>query len=292
MIVPGKAINAFKNQGITNEGSWFTGHMNTQKLNFDPLITGYAFIIWTKLPFWVEKQYPNFADMTQKNFKSFEGLSDIELQTGQYTHTFNGNAYEFATSITKGNTDFTLRHQEFSGNPIKNMYQYWVSGIRDPETDIAVYPRAFNCEYGAKNHTGELLYIMTRPDANNVDMPNIEFSAYYTAVFPTKIPLGHLAYTQNTHDSPEIDINFKGDLHIGPEVDAYAVEELKKAYAFVTSGYFDPKSDSVGNGKTIGDRFDTDPNNYDFKPNNGTMNQPIDAGNSDNAAAESARAMI
>lgn len=259
MLIPGNKINIFSNDKSRVQGNWFTGKMNTQKLDFDPLVTGYAFIVWTKLPFWVKNTYENFADMTQKNFKSFEGLSNIELQTAQYAHTFNANNYEYATTIQKQNTNFTLKHQEFSGNPIKNMYQFWVTGIRDPETDIAVYPRAFGCTYGAKNHTGELLYIVTRPDANNVENSNVEFAAYYTAVMPTSVPIAHFNYQQGTHDSPEIDINFVGDLHIGPEVDNFAQDVLADAisenngdisiiarpYPILTVEDFKPKGDYI-----------------------------------------------
>lgn len=124
MLIPGKQINIFDMDKTRVQGSWFTGKMNTQKLDFDPLVTGYSFIIWTKLPFWVEKTYTNFADMTQKNFKAFDGLTNIELQTAQYAHTFNGNNYEYAATISKQNTNFMIKHQEFSGNPIKNMYQF------------------------------------------------------------------------------------------------------------------------------------------------------------------------
>lgn len=260
MLIPGKSINAFSKQGVANQGNWFTGKMNTQDLNFDPLVTGYAFFVWTKLPFWVEATYPDFKSMTQKNFKAFEGISDIEIQTNQYSHTFNGNNYEFAGTITKGNTTFSIRHQEFSGNPIKNGYQFWVTGIRDPETDISLYPRAFNCEYGAKNHTGELLYIVTRPDANNVQHHNIEFAAYYTAVMPLKLPIQHFGYTQNDHSSPEIDQNFVGDFHIGPEVDDYAQAVLSgqtgsssivSPYHFITSACFSPNDSTRGNNKFI-----------------------------------------
>lgn len=255
MLLPGKHITVFDNSKSTVEGSWFTGKMNTQELNFDPLVTGYAFIIWTKLPFWVRDTYENFADMTQKNFKGFDGLTNMDLQTSQYNHTFNSNAYEYATTIQKQNTTFTLKHQEYSGNPIKNMYQFWVTGIRDPETDIAVYPRAFGCTYGAKNHTGELLYIVTRPDANNVSNNNIEFAAYYTAVMPTSVPIAHFSYQQGAHESPEIDINFVGDLHIGPEVDDFAfdvlndridsasgIEVIAKPYPILTTADFSPKN--------------------------------------------------
>jgi len=227
MILPGKELTAFSFNTVND--SFFTGHMNLQDLNFDPLVTGYAFIIWTKLPKWVTNFAPKFKELTQRNFKSFDGLADIELQTAAYEQSFNNNEYNYATTISKQNTEFTLKHQEFSGNPIKNMYQFWVSGIRDPDTDIATYPKAFGIDYAAKNHTGELLYVVTRPDANNFnnsEIHNIEFAAYYTNVMPTKIPIAHFEYSQGEHNSPEIDIPFKGNLHIGPKVDAFARAKL------------------------------------------------------------------
>lgn len=245
MILPGNSIRVYDSK-IAKDKSFFTGHMNLQKLQFDPFVGGYAFIIWVKVPKWLEETFPGFVAMTQKNFKSFDGISDIDLGTDDYHFGFNSNAYGVATSISKGNTEFTLKHQEYSGSPIKNMYQFWVSSIRDPRTDIATYPTMFGCEYSAKNHTGELLYIVTRPDVNNVSKKNIEFAAYYTNVFPTKIPLGHLNYSEGDHALVEIDIPFKGNMNIGPKIDAFAAKKLKETYNFVTEGFFDPTNPNVG----------------------------------------------
>ena len=96
------------------------------------------------------------------------------------------------------------------------------------------------------------LYIVTRPDANNVSMKNIEFAAYYTNVFPTRIPLGHLNYEMGSHDIQKIEIPFRGNLHISAQVDEYAKTLLETTYAFRTEGLFDPLDDSTG-GDTIAD---------------------------------------
>lgn len=247
MIRPSADIRVFDNS-IAKNKSFFTGGLNLQKLEFDPLITGYAFIIWTKIPKWVQQEFPGFKSMTEKNFKSYDGINDIELQTQQYQYGFANNEYNVASGISKNNTEFSLKHQEYSGSPIKNMYQFWVSGIADPETGISTYPKVYGLEYAAKNHTAEIMYIMTRPDVNNVDKNNIEFAAYYTNVLPTKIPVGHFDYAQGDHNLVEIDITFKGNLHLSPKVDAYARKLLKTAYSFVTDGMFDPENgDIAGN---------------------------------------------
>ncbi|QDJ97794.1 hypothetical protein PALS2_169 [Staphylococcus phage PALS_2] len=249
MILPSKNQRVFDNNIAKNK--WFyNGHMNLQTLEFDPFVTGYSFIVWTKIPSWVEKQFPGFKAMTQKNFKSFQGLENIEMTTNDYMHTFNGNNYRTAASITKGNTGFQMTHQEFSGSPIKNMYQYWVSGIRDPRTGIATYPKIHNLEYAAKNHTGELLYIQTRPDANNTSKNNIEFAAYYTAVIPTRISLDHHNYTMETHEEAQIEQDFAGNMEISARVNDFAKSKLNEIYSFTEQGMFDPSAP-----KTAGDNL-------------------------------------
>lgn len=251
MILPGSEIRVYDNS-LATSNSFFTGGLNLQKLEFDPLVTGHAFIIWVKIPSWVQSTFPGFKAMTEKNFKGFDGLTDIELQTQAYAYGFNNNEYNVAAGITKANTDFTIKHQEYSGNPIKNAYGYWVSGIADPETGIPTYPVVHGIDYAAKNHTGALLYIVTRPDANNVTKKNIEFAAYITNVMPTKMPLGHFNYSQGDKQLVEIDMPLKGNLHIGPKVDAFATKMLKQAYTFVTEDMFDPENGGNYTGKTIG----------------------------------------
>lgn len=238
-----------------NTESFFTGGLNFDhdNLNFDPIVTGYAFILWTKIPAWLEAWCGtgNFQALTQKNFKSFDGISDMELQSQAYSYGFNNNEYNVVSGITKNNTEFTMKHQEYSGSPIKNIYQYWQTMIVDPETGIASYPKIYGVDYAAKNHTGELLYVMTRPDAdnfNNNNINNIEFAAYYTNVFPTKIPLGNYNYSQGDHNLVEIDIPFKGNMHIGPKVDAFAKKMMQESqpYNFNLEGMYDPTKGTSG----------------------------------------------
>ena len=216
--------------------------------NFDPLVTGYAFIYWVHVPDWLTNTgtdgagFENFKELTQRNFKSLQGISDIELDAQAYQYGFANNEYNVAAGITKANTEITLKHQEFSGSPIKNAYQAWVSGIRDPETGIATYPGLYNKEYKAANHTGELIYIVTRPDGNTANhYNNIEFAAYFTNVFPTRIPLAHMNYDQGDKSVVEIEVPLKCNMHISPRVDQYALEILQKIYCFRTEGFFDPE---------------------------------------------------
>ena len=115
--------------------TFFTGVDDLINLNFDPIVTGYAYIYWVQLPSWFDRDpdLKYFKQMTQKNFRSFQGLTEITLNTAQHQTGFGGAEFDVATGITKGNEEFTLAHKEYSGGIIRKMYQKWVSYIRDPK---------------------------------------------------------------------------------------------------------------------------------------------------------------
>ena len=143
----------------------FTGIWNLNQNNldaYDPFISGYAFIIWTKMPAFMVRADKEMADkfraLTERNFKSFSGIGNINLQVDDLTAGFAGNAYGIVTNIQKENTSFSLTHYEITGSPVRQVYSYWVSGIRDMETGLATYHGLIASgamEYSQKNHTGE-----------------------------------------------------------------------------------------------------------------------------------------
>lgn len=218
--------------------TFFTGVDDLINLNFDPIVTGYSFIYWVQLPSWFEKDpdLKYFKQMTQKNFRSFQGITEITMTTVEAQTGFNANEYDVAAGITKGNTDFTIGHKEYSGAVMRKLYQKWISYIRDPRTGIAIYPKMFGVEYGARNHTGQLLYVVVRPDVTNTDKNIVEFAAFYSNVMPTSIPIGEMNFELGQQDSPTLTINYKGFVEIGPDVEAYAKKILKEQILKVTDG--------------------------------------------------------
>ena len=234
-----KTINLYDENGNnrldTIRGStsgFFTGTDDLININFDPYVSGFAFIYWMKLPVWFEKDedLKYFKDMTQKNFMGFQGLSSVDLQTVQLQTGFAGNEYDVASGVNRNNTEFTLTHKEYSGAIMRKLYTKWLYLIRDPRTGIALYPKLFNVEYGARNHSAELLYVVVRPDATNTDSKDgiVEFAVYYTNVFPKNIPLDHYNFQVGNQDSPTIDINFSGVPELGNTVEEYAAKILKE----------------------------------------------------------------
>jgi len=249
-------------------GSWLT--TNEYLETFDAFITGYGFIIWTLLPkIFDAKEAPAFKLLTERNFKGFSGNSDYEVQTAEMQAGFSNNVFTVATSTTKGNTDFTLKHYEFTGSPMRDLYQKWVFGICDPYTGLANYGgklqgRGGNIpKWSNKNHTGELMYIVTDPSgaAGSDIASGIEYAGYYTAVFPTKVPRTHLDYNSGDHQVAEIEIPYKGILNESAEVNRVAVSLFKNyqitaSYADWGKGLLDS---TIKNGNLDGYGFNRNP---------------------------------
>ena len=229
------------------KGSFFTGVDDQINLYVDPIVTGYAFIYWVDLPKWFkeDKDLKYFKAFTERNFRSFNGVNSIELQTATQQSGFGAHEINVVTGVQRQNTEFQISHKEFSGSPMTKMYQKWVSMIRDPRTNIPIYPKLYNCEYGARNHSGQLLYIVTRPDATNTTHNVVEYAAFYSNVVPTNVPLDTLYnFEIGNQDSPTIEINFKGFPEIVPNVNEYAQSVLNNKIMNKAGDSFIPFVDS------------------------------------------------
>lgn len=218
--------------------NFFTGSVATGKNSFDPYVSGYAFIVWLKVPSWLPAG-DEFKQLSQKNFKAFQGHQNIELETEGAKQGFTANETHYTKGIGVKPSEFTLKYQEHSGSPMGKPYNGWVSGIRDPKTGIATYPKQFGQEYHSDNHTGTLLYIVTRPDADNFSGKNIEFASLWTHVQPKRINLEHYNYESGSHDMFELEQAFTGVMNFGQEVEKFATGyAASRIYPFYTENSF------------------------------------------------------
>ena len=219
---------------LNKMGSFFNGTDPTTfaEIELDPFVSGYSFIYWLKLPSWFEQDedLKYFKVLTQKVMVSFNGFADVELQESSQQYGFAGNEVSFVTGIQRGNTDFTIGFKEYSGTPITHMFNKWITMIRDKNTGIALYPKLYNVEYSARNHTGQLLYISMRPDVTNVGKNNLEKAFLYSNVFPINVAWSSLFnYELGTSESPtSVDVNFKGVPLEGAAVDKLAKKILEE----------------------------------------------------------------
>jgi hypothetical protein len=206
-----------KDFDLDKNPDWFDGQLNQlSPISVEPLISGYAFIKWLKVPKWVDgtgAPHTYFKQLTEKNLVSFKGNEDITLEDVKLTQGFSKTETSFAGGIGAVTSTFSMSHNEYSGSPVAKAYSYWVGGVRDPRTNIAVYPsfdhNPDKGKYGVKYHTGILLYAKTRPDFNimqgvggvtALDPEVIEYASLYTNVMPTKILTSHQDFEAGTND--------------------------------------------------------------------------------------------
>lgn len=242
-----QTINTDLSNIAGTNNSVFTGVDDTVNNWLDPYTTGYAFIYWVKLPSWFDddSDLKYFKQLSQLNFRSFQGISPLELNTNTVQNGFAAHEINVPGNITRSNTDFQISHKEYSGGVMRKMYQKWVSMIRDPRTGVAIYPKLYGVDYGMRNHTGQLLYIVTRPDVTNTSKKIVEFSAFFSNVFPTNVPLDTLYnFEIGNQESPTIEISFKGVPEIGPNVDEYASTVLSNKIMSSTGDSYIPFVDS------------------------------------------------
>ena len=221
----------------TESVNFFSGYLQTHQ-NRDPYVSGYAFIKWLKVPKWIttlDATDPTtgsdvgneFTTLSETNFKSFSGLGTMQLDVGALTAGFTGNETSFAKGTMQKAEGFTLKYQVTSGSDLCTYYNHWVGGIRDPKTGIATYPKDYGIEYHSKNHTGILLYVVTRPDADKWGANIIEFASVYTNVMPTKIIQDHFNFEGGSHEFAEVEQEFKGYMHYGRKVTELAYSYMK-----------------------------------------------------------------
>ena len=235
---------------LVSNPDWFDGQLNQlSDISVEPLISGYSFIKWLKIPKWVTKQHDYFQELTEKNLVSFKGNEDITLEDVKLTQGFSKTETSFAGGIGAVSSTFSMSHNEYSGSPVAKAYAYWVSGVRDPRTNIAIYP-SFDYvdrgKYGVQHHTGILLYVKTRPDFNimgdesKIDV--IEYASLYTNVMPTKILTSHQDFEAGTNDKAgPLEMEFLCKKVLGDSANQLALSYLKQLKTGVKGtkgGYF------------------------------------------------------
>ena len=230
-MAPNDSIRGELHRGIYNTnlflGLWHTGQ--DQLAKFDPYITGYSYIYWTALPKFLTSGSPlvdktwavDWKTLTQSNFKSFDGISDIQLDAEELTAGMNGRTMAIPSNSKFESTSYTMKFQEMTGSRLRELAHLWVTGIRDPETGFASYHGNTSLPYSMANHTAELLYMVTDPGGQK-----IEFACYLTNLMPTKVPMSHLNYSSGEHSLAEFDIEFRGNYHQSVAINALAVKVI------------------------------------------------------------------
>lgn len=187
---------------------------NGNMSQYDFMVGGYGVFYWVSMPTFMElgnKQLVDrFRNLTEKGMTSFDGIQDMTANTEDITGGVAGNSFKAMTNMRDEFDSFTIKVYEIQGSAIREAVEYWLTGIRDPKTGYATYHglvETIDGGYSAKNHTAELIYIVTDPSGAST---GIEYACMITNIVPTKVPKSHLNVTHGDHPVVQYDLEFTG----------------------------------------------------------------------------------
>ncbi len=210
-----------KNDKDMSQFSYFLGGVDVthQNLNqFNPYIRGYARLFMYRAPFFMEKAFPEltnrFKAYLETGFRRVSGISDLSVDFVDFDGGFGSQRFSNPSSVSDDTGSIQVSLYELSGSPIREFIETWISGVRDPRTNVAHYHGHVagpgenitdgKIEYSEANHTAELIYYTMDPTCTR-----IEYACMLAHCFPASSNRDHLNFESNSHDNAEYEIEFR-----------------------------------------------------------------------------------
>lgn len=211
---------------------------------FDPLRTGYARIFMVRLPRFMKKMdeeaTKRFKHLVEMGFTRVDGINDMSMEFEDITGGYVGAKFQIP-SITQDQTDtVTITAYEFTGSPIREFLDTWMTGISDPLTGLAHYHGVMDdkeCPFKASNHTAEMIFVSTDPTGTAV-----EYACMFANMMPKSVKKSHFNYESGSHPAVAVDMEFTATKYESPQINTIAAALLDKYkvlrdYLNFNSGY-------------------------------------------------------
>ncbi len=229
--------NIKEHSGDMSKYSLFLGGLNVTRdslIQYDPLRSGYGRIFMIRQPIFVtnglgEDKMRNFKHILEYGNTSITGPGgSLQLDNSPMTGGYVGRQVEIPT-VTKDNTnDLTIQVYEFAGSPVREVLQYWITGISDPLSGYSTYHRSsaldnVGLNSSLANETAEFIYVATDNTGYNV-----EYACMFANCWPTEVNLDHFNYTAGQHDVVQVNIQFNATRYISPQINDQAKKLIRK----------------------------------------------------------------
>jgi hypothetical protein len=181
---------------------------------FDPLKTGFTRIFFIKMPVFLGAILPVDAVRKVKHileygFMSIDGLQNLTLDFEQVTGGFAGRTFEVPTVAKDDTNEITIRVPEFTGSPMREYIDMWITGIADKNSGIGTYHGAMDEDdsitYSQVNHTAEAILVSTDP---TLSKNGIEYCCLLSNMIPKTSRLDHFNTEAGSHPLVTLDIPF------------------------------------------------------------------------------------
>jgi hypothetical protein len=205
-------------------------------VQFNPYETGYAAFIICGMPRFItalaktnseyNKLITNWQHIIEYEFKSFEGLQDMTADTIQIGDDLNSMNVINKVSYGGGNgsIEFTLTYDEKSGSPITKFAKLYLSGIKDPRSEVKTYHgliRSNQMEPGFENEVFTFLYIATDNTMRDVEAAYLLIGCQLNSA-----DTDMYNYTKGDINKREVQVKFNGYPIQSNEIDGVAKDML------------------------------------------------------------------
>ena len=226
--------NIKRNEKDFSEWSLFMGGLDITAKNIDqldPLRTNFVRIFITRLPkFMLDMDTAaskRFKHIVEMGFVGIDGIQNTTMDTEEITGGYAGNRFKIP-GVVKDDTDsVTIKLYEFSGSPVREYIDTWMTGISDPLTGLSHYHGYISetCRFKASNHTMEMFYVVTDPTGHE---NGIEYACLFANMMPTEVKKDHFNFEPGTHPAVQIDVPFTATRYESPQINEIAYALIRK----------------------------------------------------------------
>ena len=235
--------------------SLFLGGLNVKNSalqQYNVLKTGKGRIFFTKMPLFMKTlmkdSTKNFKHVLEYGFMNIDGIQNLQMEFDSITGGYAGRSFEVPTILKDETNEITIKVLEFSGSPMREYLEMWMTGVSDPNSGFTHYhglaipeikngkPQEPVVPVSQANHTAEAFYVVT--DATGF---NIEFACMLCNMFPKTSARSHFNQESGTSAHVELDITFTCTMYTSPDINTVAQLLLNKYR--VLYNYLDFKSE-------------------------------------------------
>lgn len=202
-------------------------------VQFNPYETGYAAFIVCGIPKFMEMlaasndKYEalvnNWVHIIEYEFKSFDGLQDLNADTIQLGDDLN-NINVINKVNMQSASEFTLTYDEKSGSPLTKFAKLYLTGIKDPRTQVKTYHGLIHSnqmEPGFENEVFTFLFIATDNTMREVEAAYLLIGCQLNSA-----DTDMYNYTKGDINKREVSVKFSGYPISCSQVDGCAAEML------------------------------------------------------------------
>lgn len=202
-------------------------------VQFNPYETGYAAFIICQMPKFMEalakynadynKLIQNWAHIIEYEFRSFDGLEGLTADTIQLGDDLNSINVINRVNMQSASS-FSLTYDEKSGSPLTKFAKLYLTGIKDPRTQVKTYHGLIQngiMEPGFENEVFTFLFITT-----DNTMRNIENAVLIVGAQLDSADYDMYNYTKGSIDKREVTVKFNGYPIMSPTIDAAAQDMM------------------------------------------------------------------